>query len=92
MDTGYIKIYEAKGQLDAETVKIFLESEEIPVVLSGESVGQVYGLTFGSLGRVDVLVPADKVEQAQELISKMENGDLDTGEDFSDLTESDTGS
>jgi len=84
MAIEYIKIYEAKGQLDAETVKIFLESEDIPVILSGESIGQVYGLTFGPLGRVDILVSADKVLQAQTLITMMEKGDLEIEDDASE--------
>ncbi len=46
----YKHIYDAYGMLDAEQIKIFLESEGIDVIIAQESAGQTLGLTIGALG------------------------------------------
>lgn len=54
-------------------IKGMLESCGIPVILQHEALGPVQGITFGPLGEVRVLVPGEKLEEAQELLqSKLE--------------------
>ena len=54
--------------LEAQIIKGRLESEGIPVLLSYESAGLVYGITIDGLGEVKVMVPRDLVEEAKEIL------------------------
>jgi hypothetical protein len=63
--------------LEAETVKILLESFGIPAFTNQESAGTTYGLTVGPLGEVDVLVPMDYLKDAIKIIEDMRSGKLE---------------
>jgi hypothetical protein len=54
--------------MEAQIMKGRLESEGIPVLLSYESAGLVYGLTVDGLGEVKVMVPEHLVEEAKEIL------------------------
>ena len=73
----YVEVFSANGQLEADMVRLMLEASDIKVLLRGESVGAVYGLTVGPLGEVKVLVPIDQQEKAQGLIEAMKSGELE---------------
>lgn len=76
MNTEYIHVYSASGYLAGEMIRLLLESMNIPAVCSQESVGASYGLTLGALGEVKVYVPADRVNEAKEVLRAMEEGQL----------------
>jgi len=76
MESNYVEIYQANGLLEAETIRIFLESNGIKVFVSQESAGITLGLTVGPLGIARIYVPEENLEQAKRLISAMERGDL----------------
>lgn len=76
MNPTYEQVYTAYGHLEAETIRIFLESFGIPVRTTQEAAGQVYGLTVGSLGKVVIWVPADLVQEANDLLTEMHSGEL----------------
>jgi hypothetical protein len=83
MSVQYVEVYTGNGMLDAETVKLFLESAGLTPYTSQESVGQTYGLTLGTIGESHVYVPIDQESEALRLIQSMQNGefiDEDTGE------------
>ena len=69
-------VYEANGMFQAEMLRGMLEAQEVPVVLSQEGVGRVYGLTVGTLGRVEILVPLSKIMLARQILSEFETGSL----------------
>ena len=74
-------VYIANGRLEAESVKIFLESYGIPAFTNQESAGLVYGFTVGQMGEVEILVPLDRIDEAKKLINEMKDGKLeDNGE------------
>jgi hypothetical protein len=82
-------VYVANGMLEAETVKILLESFGIPAYTNQESAGIAYGLAVGPLGEVDVLVPMEHLADAQKIIEDMRSGKLENNgeagsEDLSD--------
>lgn len=86
-DTAYDVVYYANGLLDAETIKLFLESQGIEAMITQESAGVTYGLTIGPLGEAKVLVPQMKVEEALLLLKQMEDGKFisnDADESFND--------
>ncbi|MDR3574935.1 MAG: DUF2007 domain-containing protein [Anaerolineaceae bacterium] len=81
MTNPYVLAYTANGMLDAEMIRSFLETASIPCVLSHESAGTVFGLTLGPLGEVQVLVPADKLEEAKNILDEMDRGMYNQADD-----------
>ena len=81
MTTQYISVYTANGMLDAEMIRSFLETAGIPSMLSHESAGTVFGLTLGPMGEVQVMVPADKSEDAKNILDAMEQGKYSQADD-----------
>ncbi len=70
-------VYVANGMLEAESVKILLESFGISAYTNQESAGIAYGLTVGPLGEVEVCVPKDKILEAKAIIEDMKSGKLE---------------
>jgi hypothetical protein len=70
-------VYIASGMLEAETVKILLESFGIEAFINQESAGLTYGLTTGPLAEAEVLVNEKDLEDAKKIISEMEKGNLE---------------
>jgi len=54
--------------MEAQIIKGRLESEGIPVLLSYESAGLVYGLTIDGLGEVKIMVPQRLAEEAKDIL------------------------
>jgi hypothetical protein len=54
--------------MEAQIIKGRLESEGIPVLLSYESAGLIYGLTVDGLGEVKIMVPQRLAEEAKEIL------------------------
>ncbi len=54
--------------MEAQIIKGRLESEGIPVLLSYESAGLIYGLTIDGLGDVKIMVPEHLAEDAKEIL------------------------
>jgi hypothetical protein len=67
---GFEIVYRAAGLTEAEIIKGYLESEEIPVDLDYESAGQVIGLTMDGLGEVRIWVPTEYVEEARAALAQ----------------------
>jgi hypothetical protein len=67
-------VYIANGKIEAESVKILLESFGIPAFINQESAGSTYGLTVGILGEVEVIVPLDRIVEAKEIIEDLKSG------------------
>jgi hypothetical protein len=67
---GWKIVFRAQGMAEAEIVKGYLESEEVPVDLDYESAGKVCGITVDGLGEVRVCVPPEYAEFALELIAR----------------------
>ena len=70
-------VFVANGRLEAESVRILLESFGIPAYINQESAGMTYGLTVGILGEVDVFVPDKYIEDAKKVIEDMKKGLLE---------------
>lgn len=73
-------VFIANGMLEAESVRILLESFGIPAFVNQESAGTTYGLTVGSLGEVEVIVPLSRIDEAKKVITEMNNGKLDNND------------
>lgn len=62
------------GQMEAMVLKSRLEAEHIPVHLSYESTGPLYGFSSTNLGKVHIMVPSP-FERAARIICGTESGD-----------------
>ena len=60
----------ASGITNANIVVGRLETEGIPAKLKYEAVGAIYAITIDGLGKVDILVPADDLERAREILAR----------------------
>lgn len=72
-----IQVFSTEGQLEAEMIKAFLESQGLEVVLSQESIGRTYGFTIGQLGQVKILVPESQRDEAVDILKAMERGEYE---------------
>lgn len=66
----YQMLTEVYGRMEAELIKSYLEAHEIEVELFQESIGQnIYPTTIDQLGRVQIFVSKDKMEEAEDLLN-----------------------
>jgi hypothetical protein len=66
---------EVAGRLDAEAIKSLLEAEGIRVELIQEAVGHlIYPVTVNGLGRVQLFVPKEQVEEARAWLKVYREG------------------
>lgn len=72
-----VVVYRAKGLVDGEIIRGFLEAQGIPANVSQEAAGKIYGLTIGDLGVAEVLVRAQDEQRALELLREMEAGEFE---------------
>lgn len=75
--SDWVVVYRAKGLVDGEMIKSFLEAQGIPASVSQEAAGKIYGLTIGDLGMAEVLVRAQDEQKALELLREMEAGEFE---------------
>jgi len=69
-----ISVYNARGRLEGEMIKAFLESKGISVILTQEGAAAALGLSIGPLGIVEVLVNPENADEAHALLVSMEQG------------------
>lgn len=62
--------------LDAKSIQLLLESFNIQSKAYQESAGVTLGLTVGGLGSANIFVKNEDFDDAQRIISLMENGEL----------------
>ena len=63
----YERLFDVQGRLEANMVESYLEAEGIDVELVQESIGQsIYAVMGDVLGRVQVFVPKNQIEEARE--------------------------
>jgi hypothetical protein len=71
----YEKLTEVNGRLEAEMIESLLEAEGIDVELVQESIGHtIYPVNVDGLGRVQIFVPKDKVDEAREWLKMYREG------------------
>lgn len=73
---------EVAGNVTAELIRSYLEAYEIPVLLSQEGAGHfAFPVNIGVFGRVQILVPDDKIEQAKQLLDEYRSGSSEESPD-----------
>ena len=77
-----VQVYSAVNDLDAQVIKSYLESNDIPVLLQGEAAGRVFGMMIGAMAEVRVYVPAPLADKARKLLEEVsEEEDVEAGSD-----------
>jgi hypothetical protein len=72
------KLTDVYGRMEADVIKSFLEAEGVPVELFQEAVGRhAFPTTIDGLGRVQIFVPKDKIEEARKLYEAYQNSTND---------------
>jgi hypothetical protein len=87
-DDPWELVMETNGPFEAEMLRGLLEASQIPVFLSQEGAGRAFGLTMGTLGLVQILVPLSKVELARKILQDYESGTPPVMGSVEDLPES----
>ena len=71
----YEILTEINGRLDADMIESLLEAEGIDVELIQESIGHsAYPVAVDGLGRVQIFVPKDKIQEAREWLKVYRDG------------------
>lgn len=76
-----VEVCVVANDLEAQVIKSFLESNGIPVMLQGDAVSKVYGLTAGGLAEVRIFVPELLAPKAIELLEAAEDASDDEAEE-----------
>jgi hypothetical protein len=69
------------GEIEAQQIKSFLESNGIACSFLGESLRKTHGLTLDGLGRVEIHADQADVARAKELLKQAEAGAFTLPED-----------
>lgn len=67
-------LIEVAGEAQANSLRGLLEAQGIQVVLSAEGTSHIYGFSIFPLGAIQIIVPADELEQAQQVLDDFESG------------------
>jgi hypothetical protein len=73
----YKLLYRCYGMLDAKSIQLLLQSFNIESKAYQESAGVALGLTVGGLGSANIYVKNEDFDDAQRIITLMENGELE---------------
>lgn len=68
-DQEPVVVWEAANRMEAVVVAGRLHSEGIPAMIRGEALGDIYGLTYGSLAASVVLVPKLLADKARAILA-----------------------
>jgi hypothetical protein len=71
-ELNLVTVYTSMGPLRAEVIKSKLETVGIPVLLSYDSAGPVFGIIVDGMGEVRVQVPREFAAEALALIEPEE--------------------
>lgn len=73
---GYVVVSIVQGQFVEAQIKAFLEVHGIPCELRGEALRVTHAISVDGIGAAEVLVPADRAEEARDLLGRAERGEL----------------
>ena len=77
MEKKLVEITRVPGLLNADMLKVFLESKGIHAMVVQESAGRTFGLTVDGLGHARVYVPENEVQEAEEILAALDRGDFE---------------
>ncbi len=72
-----VTVYVCQGDVEANLIRSFLQNRGIEVSVWGEALRNVHGLTMDGLGRVEIQVRPERVDEAKELLRRMDAGEFE---------------
>ena len=81
MEKKFVEITRVPGLLNADMLKIFLESKGIEVMISQESAGKTFGLMIDGMGHARVYVPEDQVQETEEILAALDRGEFELNDE-----------
>ena len=77
-DLKWEVVDEVEGELQASMIQGLLKAQGFEsTILSQESLGKTLGLSLGGLGKVQILVPSDVLDEASEILEAFYKGDFE---------------
>ncbi|MET0211555.1 MAG: DUF2007 domain-containing protein [Vicinamibacterales bacterium] len=76
MDADYVVVSTVQGQFAEQQVRSFLEAHGIETHVKGETLRTTHGIVIDGLGAVDILVAADEVDVARDLLARADRGEF----------------
>jgi YD repeat-containing protein len=77
-DDPWSVVFTASGMTQAKIITGRLETEGIPTRLKYEAAGTIYAITINGLGEVKILVPAEDLVRAGDILAQSyDEKDLD---------------
>ena len=70
----FIAVSTVQGQVAEGQVRAFLEANGIPTQVRGETLRMTHGISIDGLGRVEILVPVDRADEARDLLEQADTG------------------
>ena len=67
---NWVTVHTSNGVTEAEILKNMLESFGIPARVSAEAYGKVLGMTVDGLGAAALLVPANRAQEARDILAE----------------------
>ena len=75
------RLLEINNRMEAELIKSLLNAQGIDVELFQESIGHtIYPVMVDGLGRVQLFVPAEKIEEARKSLKSYREGNINPEE------------
>ena len=72
-ESKLVRVYMAKGEIEAQVIKALLEDFGIPSMFQSQSTQSVYTFAVDGMGQVSILVRAEDEAAARELIKGEKN-------------------
>ena len=76
-NANWVVLAKMSGEFQAELIRGLLEAQGVPVRLIQEGAARAIGLTFGPMGEIRIMVPAEKLQEAQLVIMRYEAGEFE---------------
>ena len=71
---NFVVVSTVQGQFVERQVRAFLEANGIPTRVRGETLRTTHGISVDGLGRVEILVPDDRADEARDLLKQADTG------------------
>jgi len=71
---NWAMLCELQGGFEEDQLRAFLRANGIQVKSRGEALRHTHAMVMDGLGRVEILVPEEQLEEARDLLKKVESG------------------
>ena len=76
----WVQVDRVQGQVQAEILRGLLEAQGFRVWLNQEGLAHSYAVSVGTIGMVEILVPASEAGQAKAVLEAYYRGDFEDTE------------